>query len=80
MAAGAKQVTKEDTTEMAGIVTGIDRGSARVTLENGHEVRAVISGHMMRHRIRIFTGDKVKVELTSYNLTKGRIIYRFNRL
>ena len=48
----------------------------RVELENGHVVMAHISGKMRKHYIRILTGDKVTVELTPYDLTKGRIIYR----
>jgi translation initiation factor IF-1 len=48
----------------------------RVQLENGHTVTAHISGKMRKHYIRILTGDKVTVELTPYDLTKGRIVYR----
>jgi translation initiation factor IF-1 len=48
----------------------------RVELENGHVVTAHISGRMRKHYIRILTGDKVKVELTPYDLSKGRITYR----
>ncbi|MEJ2326799.1 MAG: translation initiation factor IF-1 [Chromatiaceae bacterium] len=48
----------------------------RVVLENGHVVTAHISGKMRKHYIRILTGDKVTVELTPYDLTKGRITYR----
>ena len=48
----------------------------RVELENGHVVTAHISGKMRKHYIRILTGDSVKVELTPYDLTKGRIVYR----
>ena len=48
----------------------------RVQLENGHVVTAHISGRMRKHYIRILTGDKVKVELTPYDLSKGRIVYR----
>jgi translation initiation factor IF-1 len=48
----------------------------RVELENGHIVTAHISGKMRKHYIRILTGDKVTVQLTPYDLTKGRIIYR----
>ncbi len=48
----------------------------RVQLENGHIVTAHISGRMRKHYIRILTGDKVKVELTPYDLSKGRIVYR----
>jgi translation initiation factor IF-1 len=48
----------------------------RVELENGHMIIAHISGKMRKHYIRILTGDKVTVELTPYDLTKGRITYR----
>ena len=48
----------------------------RVELENGHIVTAHISGRMRKNYIRILTGDKVKVELTPYDLTKGRLIFR----
>ena len=48
----------------------------RVELENGHTVTAHISGKMRKHYIRILTGDKVTVQLTPYDLTKGRIVYR----
>ncbi len=48
----------------------------RVKLENGHIITAHISGRMRKHYIRILTGDSVTVELTPYDLTKGRIIYR----
>ena len=48
----------------------------RVELENGHVVTAHISGKMRKHYIRILTGDKVTVQLTPYDLTKGRIVFR----
>ena len=48
----------------------------RVKLENGHEIIAHISGRMRKNYIRILTGDRVKVEMTPYDLTKGRITYR----
>jgi translation initiation factor IF-1 len=49
----------------------------RVNLENGHEVLAYASGKMRKHRIRVLVGDKVNVEMTPYDLTKGRITFRF---
>ncbi|HZV12039.1 MAG TPA: translation initiation factor IF-1 [Candidatus Kapabacteria bacterium] len=49
----------------------------RVKLENGHEILAHISGKMRMHFIKILVGDKVTVELSPYDLTKGRIVYRF---
>ena len=49
----------------------------RVKLENGHEILAHTSGKMRKNRIRVLAGDKVTVEMTPYDLTKGRITYRF---
>ncbi len=70
-------MAKEDVIEMDGIVTEtLPNTMFRVELENGHVVTAHISGRMRKHYIRILTGDKVKVELTPYDLTKGRITYR----
>ncbi|MEA3407567.1 MAG: translation initiation factor IF-1 [Chloroflexota bacterium] len=51
----------------------------RVELDNGHEVLAYISGKMRKHYIRILLGDRVKVELSPYDLTRGRIIYRYKQ-
>jgi translation initiation factor IF-1 len=70
-------MAKEDVIEMDGIVIEtLPNTMFRVELENGHVVTAHISGRMRKHYIRILTGDKVKVELTPYDLTKGRITYR----
>ena len=70
-------MAKEDVIEMEGtIVDTLPNTMFRVELENGHVVTAHISGKMRKHYIRILTGDKVKVELTPYDLTKGRIVYR----
>jgi translation initiation factor IF-1 len=70
-------MSKEDVIEMEGtIVDTLPNTMFRVELENGHVVTAHISGKMRKHYIRILTGDKVKVELTPYDLTKGRIVYR----
>ena len=51
----------------------------RVQLEDGHEVLAYLSGKMRKYYIRILLGDRVKVEMTPYDLTKGRITYRFKK-
>ena len=51
-------------------------GTFRVQLENGHEILAHLSGKMRMHKIRILVGDKVKIQLSPYDLTKGRITYR----
>ena len=70
-------MAKEAVIEMDGIVIDtLPNTLFRVELENGHVVTAHISGRMRKHYIRILTGDKVKVELTPYDLSKGRITYR----
>ncbi|WBV72058.1 translation initiation factor IF-1 [Legionella pneumophila] len=70
-------MAKEDHIEMAGtVIDTLPNTMFRVELENGHIVTAHISGRMRKNYIRILTGDKVKVELTPYNLSKGRIIFR----
>lgn len=68
---------KEDQIEMQGIVVDtLPNTVFRVKLENGHIITAHISGKMRKNYIRILTGDQVTVELTPYDLTRGRIIYR----
>lgn len=70
-------MSKEDHIEMEGTVTEtLPNTMFRVELENGHIVTAHISGKMRKNYIRILTGDKVKVELTPYDLSKGRITFR----
>ena len=70
-------MAKEDQIEMDGtIIDTLPNTMFRVELENGHIVTAHISGKMRKHYIRILTGDKVKVEITPYDLSKGRITYR----
>jgi len=70
-------MAKEDVIEMDGtVMETLPNTMFRVELENGHVVTAHISGRMRKHYIRILTGDKVKVELTPYDLSKGRITYR----
>ncbi|MBX2842562.1 MAG: translation initiation factor IF-1 [Flammeovirgaceae bacterium] len=59
------------------IVEALSNARFRVELENGHKVLAHISGKMRMHYIRILPGDKVKLEMTPYDLTKGRIVYRY---
>ena len=58
------------------IVEALSNAMFKVKLENGHEILATISGKMRMHYIRILPGDKVTVEMTPYDLTKGRITYR----
>ncbi|HQV40611.1 MAG: translation initiation factor IF-1 [Moraxellaceae bacterium] len=70
-------MSKEESLEMDGVVVDtLPNTMFRVQLENGHIVTAHISGKMRKHYIRILTGDNVKVEMTPYDLTKGRITYR----
>ena len=70
-------MAKEEAIQMEGTVTEtLPNTMFRVKLENGHTVIAHISGKMRKHYIRIMTGDAVTVELTPYDLEKGRIIYR----
>ena len=68
---------KEENIEMEGkVIETLPNTTFRVELDNGHVVLAHISGRMRKHYIRILTGDRVTVELTSYDLSKGRITYR----
>jgi len=70
-------MAKEETIEMQGtIVETLPNATFRVKLENGHIVLGHISGKMRMHYIRILPGDKVTVELTPYDLTRGRIVFR----
>ena len=70
-------MAKEEHIEMEGTVTEtLPNTMFRVELENGHVVTAHISGKMRKHYIKILTGDTVKVEVTPYDLTKGRITFR----
>ncbi|MBI4368251.1 MAG: translation initiation factor IF-1 [Candidatus Omnitrophica bacterium] len=68
---------KEDAIEVEGtIVEPLPNAMFRVQLDNGHKVLAHISGKMRMHYIRILSGDRVKLELSPYDLTRGRITYR----
>ena len=70
-------MSKEENIEMIDtVVESLPNTTFRVELENGHMINAHISGRMRKHYIRILTGDKVKVEMTPYDLSKGRIIFR----
>jgi translation initiation factor IF-1 len=70
-------MSKDDVIEMQGeVVEHLPNATFRVKLENGHMVLAHISGKMRMHYIRILPGDKVKVELTPYDLTRARIVFR----
>ncbi|AFI84086.1 MULTISPECIES: translation initiation factor IF-1 [Methylophaga] len=70
-------MAKEDHIEFEGtVIDTMPNTTFRVELENGHVVTAHISGKMRKNYIRILTGDKVTVQLTPYDLSKGRIVYR----
>jgi translation initiation factor IF-1 len=70
-------MAKEDVIEMLGeVIENLPNAMFRVKLENGHVVLGHISGKMRMHYIRILPGDKVTVQLTPYDLTKGRIVFR----
>ncbi|EGL55930.1 MULTISPECIES: translation initiation factor IF-1 [Methylophaga] len=70
-------MAKEEHIEFEGtVIDTMPNTTFRVELENGHVVTAHISGKMRKNYIRILTGDKVTVQLTPYDLTKGRIVYR----
>lgn len=71
-------MAKEEAIQVEGTVTeALPNTTFRVELENGHEVLAHISGKMRQHYIRILPADKVVVELSPYDLTRGRITYRY---
>ena len=70
-------MTKEDLIEFAGTVSELlPNATFRVMLDNDHEILAHSSGKMCKNRIRVLTGDRVQVEMTPYDLTRGRVIYR----
>lgn len=70
-------MTKEDLLEFEGIVTEIlPNAMFRIKLDNGHIVLGHTSGRMRKNRIRVLAGDKVTVEMTPYDLTKARVIFR----
>jgi translation initiation factor IF-1 len=74
---GEVSLPKDDAIEVEGtVMEPLPNAMFRVQLENGHKVLAHISGKMRMHFIRILPGDKVKVELSPYDLSRGRIIYR----
>ena len=72
-----KTMAKEDLIEMQGeVLENLPNATFKVKLENGYEVHAFISGKMRMHYIRILPGDKVTVELTPYDLSRARIVFR----
>ncbi|MGX7060041.1 translation initiation factor IF-1 [Vagococcus humatus] len=71
-------MAKEDVIEIEGtVVETLPNAMFKVQLENGHEILAHVSGKIRMHYIRILPGDKVTVELSPYDLSRGRITYRF---
>jgi translation initiation factor IF-1 len=78
MARKVKQ--KEQKIEMVGkVIEALPGTQFRVELENGHEILAYLSGKMRKYYIRILLGDQVRVEISPYDLTRGRIVYRYKR-
>ena len=71
---------KEEKIEVEGtVVEALPATQFRVELDTGHQVLAYLSGKMRKYYIRILLGDRVKVELSPYDLTRGRIVYRYKR-
>ena len=71
-------MAKQDNIELDGTIKqALSNAMFRVELENGHEVVAHISGKMRKYYIKLLPGDKVKMEMSPYDLTKGRITYRY---
>ncbi|MBU0649183.1 translation initiation factor IF-1 [Patescibacteria group bacterium] len=69
---------KKEFIEMRGkVIELLPAANFKITLENGHNIIGHLSGKMRKFRIRILPGDEVKVEMTPYDLTKGRVTYRF---
>jgi len=69
---------KEEKIEFEGEISeALRNGMFRITLDNGHQTTGYIAGRMRRYRIRILPGDRVKVELSPYDLSRGRITYRY---
>jgi translation initiation factor IF-1 len=71
---------KEEKIEVEGtVIEALPGTQFRVELDNGHEVLAYLSGKMRKYYIRILLGDRVRVEISPYDLTRGRITYRYKR-
>ena len=68
---------KEEKIELEGeVIEAFRSGMFRIALDNGHETLGYTAGNMRRYRIKVFPGDRIKVELSPYDLTRGRIVYR----
>ena len=75
---GAAIAGKEDKIEFEGeVIEAFRNGMYKILLDNGHETLGYTAGKMRRHRIRILPGDRIKVELSAYDLERGRIVYRY---
>ncbi len=71
-------MAKEEPLEFDGVVTELlPNATFRVELDNGHEIIATMAGKMRKNRIRVLAGDKVQVQMTPYDLSKGRINFRY---
>jgi translation initiation factor IF-1 len=78
MRRGAHRVAKDDVIEVEGtVIEPLPNAMFRVELENGHKVLAHVSGKIRMHYIKILPGDRVTVELSPYDLSRGRITYRY---
>jgi translation initiation factor IF-1 len=74
----ANGTSKEEKIELEGqVVEAFRSGMFKVALENGHETLGYTAGKMRRYRIKIFPGDRIRVELSPYDLSRGRIVYRY---
>lgn len=72
-------MAKEDAIELEGTVTEVlPNATFRVTIQGGHDVLATLGGKLRQHRIRILAGDVVRIEVSPYDLTRGRITFRYN--
>jgi translation initiation factor IF-1 len=68
---------KEEVLEYEGkVIELLPQANFKILLDNGHEIKAVISGKLRKNRIRILTGDRVKVSISPYDLSRGRVTYR----
>ena len=71
-------MAKEETLEYEGVVKELLKNAMfKILLDNGHEITAVTSGRLRRNRIRVLQGDRVKVTVSPYDLTRGRVTFRY---